>query len=395
MRVLLVHPHIFPGGAEKAVVYLTRNLNLLGHEAALCTLSTELDELPSIAGQVQYLTPEKPIPPSPLQGVRKALSSVLAEVRALRQLTQRHLDDYDLLAPCNFPAYWSTYAHRGLKPIVWISSEVLGPYDASRDLYDKDIFFRSAVKAAAALDRYLVRKSVDKIVTCSELNRQLIKERYDLDSEVIHTGVDYDFFSHNPCDAREELGLKDNYVLLHVGALVKRKNQILSIRALHRLKNKVPDAKLIIVGEGLREPALKGEVRELGLDGDVLFTGRVSEERLRLLYHACDVNLFPVEDQTYGLVPFEAFATGKPSLVSEDSGAGLLMAERGLGYLIHPDVDSIVEAVLKIWRNGEEANKVVEKGRAYVRENLTWDRYATAMAKIYENVSSGAGHREA
>jgi len=30
---------------------------------------------------------------------------------------------------------------------------------------------------------------------------------------------------------------------------------------------------------------------------------------------------------------------------------------------------------LKIWRNGEEAKEVVEKGRAYVRDNLTWDRY--------------------
>jgi len=382
---------MFAGGAEKAIVYLAYHLNRLGHEAAVCTLSAELDELPSTAGEVRYLIPEKPIPPCSFKSAKAAFHSVIGEVKALRELARGYLDDYDVLTPCNFPAYWGTYACRGLKPIVWNSSEVFGPYNASRDLYDRNVFFRFAFKAAASLDRYIVRKSIDEIVTCSELNRQLIRERYGLDAAVIPTGVDYDFFSENCPDAKLELGLEDSYLLLHVGVLVKRKNQILSIKALHRLKKNVPAAKLIIVGEGPWESILKDEVRELGLDRDVLFTGRVSEERLKLLYHACDINLYSVEDQTYGLVPFEAFAAGKPSLVSEDSGAGLLMAEQGLGYLIQPDVDSIVETVLKIWQNGEEAEELVEKGRAYVKDNLTWDRYATGMAQLYENILSSAG----
>jgi len=177
---------------------------------------------------------------------------------------------------------------------------------------------------------------------------------------------------------------------LHVGSLVKRKNQILSIRALHLLRRRIPTAKLIIVGEGPWEPILRSEARDLGLDGDVMFAGRVSEEKLSLLYHACDVNLYPVEDQTYGLVPFEAFAAGKPSLVSEDSGAGLVMAEEKLGILIRPDVDSIVQAVLKIREDEKEAEEVAEKGRAYVEANLTWNRYAARTAQLYEDILSGA-----
>jgi glycosyltransferase involved in cell wall biosynthesis len=57
--------------------------------------------------------------------------------------------------------------------------------------------------------------------------------------------------------------------------------------------------------------------------GGNLFTERLSEEKLKLLYHICNVNLYPVENQTYSLVPFEALAAGKPSLISADSGAGL------------------------------------------------------------------------
>lgn len=382
----MIHPHIFVGGAEKAILYLVHHLNQLGHEAAICTLSTELDELPSIAQSLLYLTPEKPTLPRRLDSVYAAFQSVMAEVRVLRHLVRSHLDIFDVLIPCNFPAYWSTYTNNDSKPILWMSSEVFGPYNTSRDTYDKSRIFRFAFKLAASLDRYIVRRSVDEIATCSELNRQLIKERYGLDAEAIPTGVDYDFFSKNCPDAKEKLGLESCHVLLHVGSLVKRKNQSLSIRALHRLKSKVPDAKLIITGKGPWEPTLKQEVRELRLDADVLFTGSVLEEKLRILYHACDLNLFPAEDQTFGLVPFEAFAAGKPSLVSKNSGAGLLMAKQGFGYLVEPDVDSIVEAALNIFQNLGEAEEHTQRGRAYVQHNLTWKRFATEIAELCEDL---------
>lgn len=386
LRVLLVHPHIFAGGAEKAIIYLAHHLNKLGHNAAVCTLSTKLDDLPPIANSLTYLTPQKTRPPSKLGDIGEAMDSVIAEVRALRRLAFDNLDNFDLLSPCNFPAYWSTWGCRRLRPTVWICSEVFGPYNASRDLYERSRLFRLMVNGAESLDRYLVTRSIDEIVTCSDLNSQLIKERYGLDAVVIPTGVDYGFFSEGFVDAKQRLSLDDSYVLLHVGALVKRKNHILSVRALHRLKRIIPNTRLIIVGDGPWQSVLKEEVRELGLSGDVLFAGSVSEEKLRLFYHACDLNLYPVEDQTYGLVPFEAFAAGKPSLVTEHSGAGLLMAREGLGYLIRPEVDSIVSKTVKIWRNGGEVERVVKQGRAYVRDNLTWDRYAARMAQLYQNV---------
>jgi len=390
LKVLLVHPRIFAGGAEKAIVYLAYHLNKLGHEAVVSTLSADIDDLPPLARKVCYLTPEKSSPPREVESVKAAFHSVVGEVTALRGLVKDYLDDYDLLAPCNFPAYWATYACRSPMPVVWTSSEVFGPYNASRDSYDRNRFFRLAVDAAAHLDKHIVRKSVDAIITCSELNRQLIRERYKMDAAVIPTAVDYEFFSGSCHEAREELGLGDGYVLLHVGTLVKRKNQVLSIRALHFLRRRIPGAKLIIVGEGPWEPILRNEARDLALDQDVVFVGRVSEEKLKLLYHACDVNLYPVEDQTYGLVPFEAFAAGKPSLVSEDSGAGLLMAEEGLGILIRPEVNSIVQAVLETREDQDGANELVEKGRAYVKANLTWNRYADRTARLYEDILSSA-----
>ncbi|MFQ5758506.1 MAG: glycosyltransferase family 4 protein [Candidatus Bathyarchaeia archaeon] len=386
MRILFVHPRIFAGGAEKAIVHLAHQLERLGHEVAVCTISAKLEELPPIAKQVYYIVPEKPVQSSRLDSSTMAVRSIVAEIATFLSLIQNCCDDFDVLSPCNFPAYWSTCAYRDRRPIVWISSEVFGPYGASRDLYDKSMIFRMATQALAILDKYVVKRSVDKIVTCSELNRNLIWERYGLDATVIPTAVDYQFFSADGSGEKEDLGLEDSYVLLHVGSLIKRKNQILSIRALHQLKRMIANVKLVLVGEGPWELILRDEVRRLALDKDVIFTGRISEEELRDLYHICDANIFPVVEQTYGLVPFEALAAGKLSLVSQNSGAGMLMKDFGIGYPITPDVQSIVNGVLELWKYSECFEESIAKGRAYVRENLTWERYAAEMADVYEAV---------
>ena len=192
---MLIHPHIFAGGAEKAVVYLAYYLNKLGYKVAVCTLSINLRDLPSIAEHLYYITPENPIYSSTPKSTVAAIQSVVIETLTLANLMQNCLDDFELLSPCNFPAYWSTYIYRNHKPVVWISSEVFDPYDDARDLYDKSKFFRISLKTATFLDKFIVKKSVDKIITCSELNRKLIRKRYGLDAKVIPTGVDYDFFN--------------------------------------------------------------------------------------------------------------------------------------------------------------------------------------------------------
>jgi phosphatidylinositol alpha-1,6-mannosyltransferase len=102
---------------------------------------------------------------------------------------------------------------------------------------------------------------------------------------------------------------------------LKKKNQLLSIRALSRLRKDIPNVKLILVGGGPWEEALKLEVLRLGLGDNIIFAGKVCEERLRLLYHACDLVLFPVQEQTHGLVPFEALSAGELPMVSMESGA--------------------------------------------------------------------------
>ena len=120
------------GGAERAIIQLVHHLKLLGHEAAVGTISVKPENMPTIAAQLDYIIPEKPLQePRRLDNLAVAVRSIIDEIATLSTLIQDCYDDFDVLSPCNFPAYWSTYARKKDKPIVWICSEVFGPYVAS------------------------------------------------------------------------------------------------------------------------------------------------------------------------------------------------------------------------------------------------------------------------
>jgi glycosyltransferase involved in cell wall biosynthesis len=388
LKILFVTPHVFEGGAEKAVLNLVYHLNSMGCDASIATLSLDLRKLPMPLARLNYILPEKPFAQSVMNGFGTVLTSTLKEVVSFVRLLRRFSNKFDIICACNFPSYWATYLARTGKPVVWLSSEVLGPYNQTKDVYDRSPLFRIVFSIAKFVDKQIVNSSLDPIVTCSELNNLLIKERYGRESIVLHTGVDYDFFNAEAHRGSAVSGMNetDGPVLLHVGALMQRKNQILSIRALKTLKPHLSSAKLVLVGEGPWKPLLQAEARKLGVEKDVTFLGSVSEEKLRSLYYSCDVNLFPVKDQTWGLVPFEALAAGKPSIVSKDCGAAEFIGKEKIGLLIEPTVQTLVDAVLFAFKHPELTWDIVKRGQQYVQENLTWDKYARDMYRVFRKV---------
>jgi len=385
VRVLCVTPHVFAGGAEKGALNLAHHLNTNGCQVRIATLSVDVRTLPSHLAKLPYALPETPVASPRMEGVSAVVTSMLRELHALVGVLKTCVDEFDLLNVYNFPAYWASSLVKNGSPVIWTCSEVLGPYGQTKDLYDRSPLFRAALTGASVVDQFMVDKGVDAIVTCSELNRSLIKDRYGRDALVIPTGVDYAFFSTEVPDARARFELGEGPLLLQVGALIQRKRQIASIRALKRLQRGLGGVKLVIVGEGPWKPILEEEVRKLQLEADVIFMGKVSEEALRGLYHACDVNLFPGRDQTWGLVPFEALAAGTPSIVAEDCGAAAIIEREGIGFVVNPSVADLVEAVTGILRHPAEVADVVRRGQGYVEKNLNWERYASEVYGVFRD----------
>lgn len=133
-------------------------------------------------------------------------------------------------------------------------------------------------------------------------------------SDVIPTGVDPDRF-HPKLDGhaiREQWGLNGHDVLLHVGRVAPEKNLPLAIHAFGLLRERNPDAKMLIVGRGPDLGKCYEIVRKRGLQGDVIFTGFVPDHDLPRYYAAADAFVIPSRFETQGLVVLEALASGRP-----------------------------------------------------------------------------------
>lgn len=385
MRVLIIHPHIFAGGAEKVLLNLACYLEELNCDVDIATLTLDLSKLPSYLHKLHYMLPEaQPTFPDKCS-LTATIKSTYKETQLLTNQITECADDYDLLNPHNFPAYWAAGLTSSGRPVVWHCNEVLGPYGRTKDLYDRSLVFRLAVEWARKIDKFIVNRSIDRIVTCSNFNKCLIEEMYGRKPEVVNTCVDYRFFSTEVKNTKSKLGESDAILLLHVGSLIQRKNQLVSIRALKILKRKIGSVKLAVVGDGPWKPILKEAVMNLHLDEDVYFFGEVSEEDLRCLYHACDINLFPAQGQTWGLVPFEALAAGKPSVISKHCGAAEVFSKRKLGMVVAPEARELAEATYFLLRNPHIAEEFVKQGRSFVSENLTYRKYAEKILTIFKN----------
>ncbi len=382
----MVVPHVFAGGAEKGALNLAYHLKSMGCDVSIATLSLDLGKLPPRLTTLDYILPEKWLGPPKMDCVSTTFTSMLRELRSLVRVLRTCKDEFDLVNVYNFPSYWATYFTKNISPVIWTCSEVLGPYGQTMDLYDRSHLFRVALRSVRVVDKLMVDRNVESIFTCSELNRHLIKERYGRDAAVIHTGVDYEFFSEKVSDAKNRLELGEDLLLLQVGSLIQRKNHISSIRALKILKSNLGCVKLAIVGEGPWKPILQEEAKKLQLEEDVIFMGKVSEDELRYLYHACDVNLFPGKDQTWGLVPFEALSAGKPSIVAEGCGAAEVMGRERIGFVVNPSTEGLVDAVNFTLKHPKYVEDLVSRGQRYIKENLVWEKYASKVHDVFRDM---------
>jgi 1,2-diacylglycerol 3-alpha-glucosyltransferase len=168
--------------------------------------------------------------------------------------------------------------------------------------------------------------------------------------EIVPTGVDCKKFSPDVdfSRIRDKWNLDSNRIILSVGRMAEEKKLEVIIKALPLVKNEVPDVKLILVGVGPALDKYKELVRSQGLDGDVVFTGFVSDDELPQYYASCNVFATASKFETQGLVILEALASGKPVAGANFRAIPEFVMDSKTGYLFEPDdVDSCGQALVK------------------------------------------------
>ena len=162
-------------------------------------------------------------------------------------------------------------------------------------------------------------------------------------------------------------------VVLFVGREWRRKGGDVLVDAMQRVRERIPDARLLVVGPEEVDPAPGVE-----LLGPV-------EDRARLarLYAEAAVFCLPSRAEPFGLVVAEAMAHGVPCVVT-DAGGIADAVEDGLTGLVVPseDPDALAGALLRLLEDRELAARIGAEGRARVSSIVNWDRVASDMAGV-------------
>lgn len=137
------------------------------------------------------------------------------------------------------------------------------------------------------------------------------------DVEIIPNGIDASYFrfdDNKRKSFRKELGITDELILGHIGRFQTQKNHEFLINVMRIVLTNIPNAKLLLVGEGELKEHIKGLIQEYGMDEHVIFLGERKD--LDFFYSAIDIFLLPSLFEGFGIVAIEAQASGAKTILS-------------------------------------------------------------------------------
>jgi glycosyltransferase involved in cell wall biosynthesis len=158
------------------------------------------------------------------------------------------------------------------------------------------------------------------------------------------------------------------------------------IQALPRLLESVPEARLVIVGEGDDRPRIEQFARDRGVRERVHVLGRLSQGALIACYRACDVFALPSRGEGFGLVFLEAMAQGKPVVGGAHGGTPDVIQEGATGFLVHHgDIGRLSWALERLLTDDELRRNMGERAKQRVLSEFSFDQFQKRLTKILDS----------
>ena len=236
-----------------------------------------------------------------------------------------------------------------------------------------------------------VYNKADSAWTVSEGAKKVMGGEYGVKRpiDVVYNGTDL-VYPENAQKLVDVVNKKHNLlgkknVFLFVGRLALYKNLELILNSLKVLKDKGVDFTMIFVGAGFDEQKIKETSTKLGLDDNVIFTGRInSRSELAGYYLRADLFLFPSLFDTNGLVSIEAAAHKLPTLLIENTCAAENVEDGKNGFLAQNNVESYSSKLMDILNNFDKLKEVGEN--AYKTIYRSWDDVTAEVFKKYKKI---------
>ena len=207
----------------------------------------------------------------------------------------------------------------------------------------------------------------------------------------IAPGIDVDHFSpQDSTQLRKQLGLTNKKVIVSVGRLVHRKGQDRLIESMPQILKKIPDAHLLMVGQGPYLEHLAKLVAMNNLSEHVSFIGRIQYAELPRFICAGDIFAMPsrsrlagLEVEGLGIVYLEASSCGLPVIAGSSGGAPDAVIDGVTGFVVDgTDNQQIAKAAIELLNNPEKAKAMGMAGRQWIIDNWRWEIWSARFNEL-------------
>ena len=299
-RILCLVSGMNAGGAETFLMKLYRNMDRTLYQMDFAVNVQEPafydEEIKSMGGKIYYIPPKT----KDFKGFTKGLYHLVKNEKYenILRITSNSIGFYDLL----------------------VAKKAGAKICAARSSNSSD-GGSFKVRAVNRLARILLLRYVDVMIAPSDLAAEYTFGKRMVRKGRVHflkNAIDLNEFSYSEIsrkEIREEFGLKDEFVIGHIGRFSEQKNHIFLIDIFLKVLENIPNAVLLLVGEGELKGKLDEYVRSKGIQKNVIFAG-VRKDIARLL-SAMDAFALPSLYEGMPNVIIEAQATGLPCIIAD------------------------------------------------------------------------------
>jgi len=179
------------------------------------------------------------------------------------------------------------------------------------------------------------------------------------------------------------------------GRLEGEKGTDILLKAFKKVLPHIPEARLVIAGDGKQRDYLNALISDLGISSNVTMTGFIRRPAMEQVFNSAWVQAIPsLWVEAFGGVAAEAMIRGTAAIASSIGGLAEIVQHGRTGLLVPPgDVDALAEALKQILQDRAFAEKMGQAGREYALEHFDREKYLDKILFIYESMLSQKGER--
>jgi glycosyltransferase involved in cell wall biosynthesis len=208
-----------------------------------------------------------------------------------------------------------------------------------------------------------------------------LKKKYDTEIHVIPNGIDLGEYNGVTINSDRKPGIKN---ILFVGRLHPVKGVQYLITAMKIVQDKIPGARLILVGDGEDRERLESLSMQLGIKEYVQFAGEVPHENVQVFMQQADIFVLPSLYEGLPNVILEAMACGLPIVATRTGGIPDIIMDNTNGFLVEiKDTETIAIKIILLLQDTALWKRISDNNKLLVKK-YTWNNVIIKLEKIYQ-----------